>query len=89
MLECLLLLFQAMEKRKSEGGSKGLSGLLSRVDIHNAISMFFPAKSEAAMNAIKRALMDDQSGEPIDYNKLFEEDEDMNQVRSRLFYIKY
>mmetsp|Transcript_16823 Transcript_16823/g.55026 ORF Transcript_16823/g.55026 Transcript_16823/m.55026 type:complete len:527 (+) Transcript_16823:123-1703(+) len=86
MLEGLLEMFKAVDSScKSDGGladkasGKTQQGSISRSDLHAALEAFFPAKSEAAMNSTRRALADDQPGEPIDYEALFADDEDFNQ----------
>mmetsp|Transcript_8270 Transcript_8270/g.20901 ORF Transcript_8270/g.20901 Transcript_8270/m.20901 type:complete len:751 (+) Transcript_8270:338-2590(+) len=73
-------LTQIMEAADAAKGGSAEAGKVRRERLVEALKEFFPAKTPAAMNAITRALEEDQPGETmIDYMKLFENDEDMNQ----------
>jgi hypothetical protein len=61
------------------GGEGTQPGLIRRERLVAALKDLFPTKTPAAMSAITRALEEDQPGEVVDYMKLFEDDEDMNQ----------
>lgn len=61
------------------GGAGTAPGLIKRERLTQALKELFPSKTPAAMSAITRALEEDQPGEMVDYVKLFENDEDMNQ----------
>lgn len=77
--KALTEIMESADASTEPGGAGTEPGMIKRGRLIEALKDLFPAKTPAAMSAITRALEEDQPGEMVDYMKLFENDEDMNQ----------
>ena len=79
LTKALVEIMESADASTEPGGAGLEPGMIKRDRLIQALKDLFPAKTPAAMSAITRALEEDQPGELVDYMKLFENDEDMNQ----------